>query len=452
MLIYIKSYAIKEHDKETGLYYLNARMYDPKIARFLQEDTYTGEQDDPLSLNLYTYCSNEPLMYTDPTGHWQEGDENLTWEAQWSIESLTLQYKEAKTPEEKARIAKEASEIRNNPENKAVKPSNDSTSNSSSVTIKPSYTEPYKPPVTQVETPIVPQNVLDLGRGPINNETAIKIVTEQNNTTTTTTTTPVSTNTTPSISNTSNDKKDSNDVEGKEHTQIGSNNIASPYYAQIYKERQAASKEDARKWMFYSYNNILLDNFMNEYYTGEVTLTILVDQPVPGSLNPLGGDGFGHAFIRLEYYEGSSRIIKYIGFYPSAGTSDGERFFGVEGFLRDDNNHRWNIGKIYKISYESAKKIVNEVIPQYENGRTWSALGTNCIDFAQDSLKVATGKILPGEAPSTFGENIRVDLDYDSKKDKYHKSYIYLELNGKESYEKSKDSIIKVVDEYYNKK
>jgi|GEM_PF-2643549 len=44
-------------------------MYDPLTARFLQEDTYTGTHNDPLSLNLYTYCHNEPLMYSDPTGH-----------------------------------------------------------------------------------------------------------------------------------------------------------------------------------------------------------------------------------------------------------------------------------------------------------------------------------------------------------------------------------------------
>ena len=62
-------YAGYQYDKETGLYYLNARMYDPKIARFLQEDTYTGDPNDPLSLNLYTYCTNNPLIYYDPTGH-----------------------------------------------------------------------------------------------------------------------------------------------------------------------------------------------------------------------------------------------------------------------------------------------------------------------------------------------------------------------------------------------
>ncbi len=63
------TYAGYQYDEETGLYYLNARMYDPKIARFLQEDTYRGQQNDPLSLNLYTYCANEPIKYWDPTGH-----------------------------------------------------------------------------------------------------------------------------------------------------------------------------------------------------------------------------------------------------------------------------------------------------------------------------------------------------------------------------------------------
>lgn len=67
------TYAGYQYDDETGLYYLNARMYDPKIARFLQEDTYRGDLNDSLSLNLYTYCSNNPIMYWDPTGHKAKG-------------------------------------------------------------------------------------------------------------------------------------------------------------------------------------------------------------------------------------------------------------------------------------------------------------------------------------------------------------------------------------------
>ncbi|MFZ5987822.1 MAG: RHS repeat-associated core domain-containing protein [Bacillota bacterium] len=65
----LTGYAGYQYDNETGLYYLNARMYDPKIARFLQEDTYLGDPNDPLSLNLYAYCHNEPIMYIDPSGH-----------------------------------------------------------------------------------------------------------------------------------------------------------------------------------------------------------------------------------------------------------------------------------------------------------------------------------------------------------------------------------------------
>ena len=28
------------------------------------------DASDPLSLNLYTYCNNNPVMYVDPSGHW----------------------------------------------------------------------------------------------------------------------------------------------------------------------------------------------------------------------------------------------------------------------------------------------------------------------------------------------------------------------------------------------
>jgi len=62
-------YAGYFYDGETGLYYLNARFYDPETARFIQEDTYRGGINDPLSLNLYTYSHNNPISYYDPTGH-----------------------------------------------------------------------------------------------------------------------------------------------------------------------------------------------------------------------------------------------------------------------------------------------------------------------------------------------------------------------------------------------
>ena len=62
-------YAGEYFDKETGLYYLRARYYDPYIGRFITEDTYRGKDTNPLSLNLYTYSNNDPINFFDPTGH-----------------------------------------------------------------------------------------------------------------------------------------------------------------------------------------------------------------------------------------------------------------------------------------------------------------------------------------------------------------------------------------------
>ena len=69
-------------DSETGLYYLNARYYDPSTQQFTQEDTYWGNIKDPKTLNLYSYCQGNPIMFSDPTGHWaNKGNGN------WAAES-----------------------------------------------------------------------------------------------------------------------------------------------------------------------------------------------------------------------------------------------------------------------------------------------------------------------------------------------------------------------------
>ena len=63
-------YAGEYYDSETGNIYLRARYYAPGLGRFLTRDTYTGEEDDPLSLHLYTYCDNDGVNQIDPSGHW----------------------------------------------------------------------------------------------------------------------------------------------------------------------------------------------------------------------------------------------------------------------------------------------------------------------------------------------------------------------------------------------
>lgn len=59
----------KEYDEDTGLYYFNARWYDPELGRFVEEDSYQGDINDPLTLNRYAYAGGNPLLYVDPTGH-----------------------------------------------------------------------------------------------------------------------------------------------------------------------------------------------------------------------------------------------------------------------------------------------------------------------------------------------------------------------------------------------
>ena len=57
------------YDRSSGLYYYNARYYDPENARFLTQDTYRGEAEQPDTLHLYAYCKNNPINYVDPSGH-----------------------------------------------------------------------------------------------------------------------------------------------------------------------------------------------------------------------------------------------------------------------------------------------------------------------------------------------------------------------------------------------
>jgi RHS repeat-associated protein len=58
----LKTFALHEYDRETGLYYAQARWYDPETSQFVSED---GAQD---GLNWYGYCGTNPLGGVDPSG------------------------------------------------------------------------------------------------------------------------------------------------------------------------------------------------------------------------------------------------------------------------------------------------------------------------------------------------------------------------------------------------
>ncbi|MBD5088838.1 MAG: RHS repeat-associated core domain-containing protein [Clostridiales bacterium] len=62
-------YCGEYYDKETESVYLRARYYRPALGRFTTRDTYTGEENEPMSLHLYTYCGNDSVSNIDPSGH-----------------------------------------------------------------------------------------------------------------------------------------------------------------------------------------------------------------------------------------------------------------------------------------------------------------------------------------------------------------------------------------------
>jgi RHS repeat-associated protein len=67
----------REYDYTTQLYHFRARWYDPETGRWLS--------NDPIGisggLNLYAFCSNDPVNFVDPTGLWWWDQGLVEWGA-----------------------------------------------------------------------------------------------------------------------------------------------------------------------------------------------------------------------------------------------------------------------------------------------------------------------------------------------------------------------------------
>ncbi|OGW69572.1 MAG: hypothetical protein A2036_04275 [Omnitrophica bacterium GWA2_50_21] len=59
----------QEKDDSTRLYFYAWRYYDSQLGRFIMPDTIVPEAFNPQDLNRYSYVNNNPIKYTDPTGH-----------------------------------------------------------------------------------------------------------------------------------------------------------------------------------------------------------------------------------------------------------------------------------------------------------------------------------------------------------------------------------------------
>ena len=67
-----------EHIDGIGLIDMRGRMYDPALGRFLSPDAFVQAPTNPQNYNRYSYCLNNPLKYTDPSG------DKWSWNKTWS--------------------------------------------------------------------------------------------------------------------------------------------------------------------------------------------------------------------------------------------------------------------------------------------------------------------------------------------------------------------------------
>jgi len=82
-------------DKSTGLSYMQARMYDPMIGRFLSTDPVQYEGFEPSYLNRYAYVGNNPINRFDPNGL----DCCLEWSEDQKKQQEARKYRRSKNPD-----------------------------------------------------------------------------------------------------------------------------------------------------------------------------------------------------------------------------------------------------------------------------------------------------------------------------------------------------------------
>ena len=66
--IFRRGYTGHEHLGSFGIINMNGRIFDPNTATFFSPDPFVVDASSTQAFNRYSYCLNNPLMYTDPSG------------------------------------------------------------------------------------------------------------------------------------------------------------------------------------------------------------------------------------------------------------------------------------------------------------------------------------------------------------------------------------------------
>ncbi len=65
------------HTDDFGLMYYNTRWYDPVLGRMAQVDSIVRNPYNPLAYDHYAYTYNNPVKYTDSSGHCIDSSGNM---------------------------------------------------------------------------------------------------------------------------------------------------------------------------------------------------------------------------------------------------------------------------------------------------------------------------------------------------------------------------------------
>ena len=64
-----RGYTLHEHYDDFDLINMNGRLYDPVLGRMLSPDIAIQDEHNSQAYNRYSYCFNNPLRFTDPSGY-----------------------------------------------------------------------------------------------------------------------------------------------------------------------------------------------------------------------------------------------------------------------------------------------------------------------------------------------------------------------------------------------
>ena len=75
-LLFDRGFTGHEHMTHVGLINMNGRVYDPILGRMLSPDVLIQDEQSSQAYNRYSYCFNNPLRFTDPSGYVVRGMHN----------------------------------------------------------------------------------------------------------------------------------------------------------------------------------------------------------------------------------------------------------------------------------------------------------------------------------------------------------------------------------------